>query len=217
MTGTFPESFHTDAAPYLVTKGCMDPQKSAIKYVFFGAGDTFMMQMKDGMVFFRGIPPALRQAITTQNNRRFMLRKSTALCPWDSRFFFACFEPMESWSIASHSYSWNIWPNGYLSDIVIRGVLEGLMPASITASSCCMDSQFFISPMPLIPWPAKRGVPDSWCRPSAGPLPKAISSATRSTGQSTAVWTPPWGQNTFRCADGRNEENFARAPAIPPM
>jgi len=133
MTGTFPESFHTDAAPYLVTKGCMDPQKSAIKYVFFGAGDTFMMQMKDGMVFFRGIPPALRQAITTQNNRRFMLRKSTALCPWDSRFFFACFEPMESWSIASHSYSWNIWPNGYLSDIVIREVLEGLMPASITA------------------------------------------------------------------------------------
>jgi len=34
---------------------------------------------------------------------------------------------------ASRSYSWNIWPNGYLSDIVIREVLEGVVPASIKA------------------------------------------------------------------------------------
>jgi hypothetical protein len=133
MTGTFPDSFHSDAAPYLVTKGCMDPQMSAIKYVFFGAGDTFIMQMKDGRVFGNAIPPALNQAIITQNNRRLMLGKSTALCPWDSRFFFACFEPMERWSVVSRYYAWNIWPNGYLSDIVIREVIEGTVPASIKA------------------------------------------------------------------------------------
>jgi len=133
MTGTFPESFHSGAAPYLATKGCMNPQKSAIKYVFFGAGDTFMMQMKDGRVVAHAIPPGLNQAIITRNNQGFMLGKSTALCPWDSRFFFACFEPMQPWSVASYSYFWNIWPNGRLSDIVIREVLDGVVPASIKA------------------------------------------------------------------------------------
>jgi hypothetical protein len=34
MTGTFPDAFHTYAALYLITRGCIDCQQSIIKYVF---------------------------------------------------------------------------------------------------------------------------------------------------------------------------------------
>lgn len=132
-TGTFPDSFHNSLEGLLKTRGCMDPQETTIKYVFFGAGDTFVVQMKNGPVKMFGIPSNLKDAIVEANGREQMLTKSTVLCPWDSRFYFAHFQPWDRWSTASGHFSWNIWPNGRLSDIVLREVLERQVPASFDA------------------------------------------------------------------------------------
>ena len=44
MTGTFPEKFFETAQPYMQTQNwSSSPQQSSIKYVFFGAGDTFLI------------------------------------------------------------------------------------------------------------------------------------------------------------------------------
>ena len=43
MIGTFPEKFHETARPYMQTQNWSSPQQSDIKYVFFGAGDTFLI------------------------------------------------------------------------------------------------------------------------------------------------------------------------------
>jgi hypothetical protein len=132
-TGTFPDAFHNILKGLLKTRGCMDPQETIIKYVFFGAGDTFVAQMKNGPVKVFGISSGLKDAIVEANGRGQMLTKSTVLCPWDSRFYFAQFQPWDGWSMASGHFSWNIWPNGRLSDIVLREVLEGQVPASFDA------------------------------------------------------------------------------------
>jgi hypothetical protein len=111
----------------------MDPQQTDIKYVFFGAGDTFVVQMKNGPVKMFGIPSALEDAVHEANGRKEMLTKSTVLCPWDSRFYFAHFQPWDHRSMAPGHFSWNIWPNGRLSNIVLREVLERQVPASFEA------------------------------------------------------------------------------------
>lgn len=132
-TGTFPDAFHNILKGLLKTRVCMDPQETIIKYVFFGEGDTFVAQMKNGPVKVFGISSALKDAIIEANGREQMLTKSTVLCPWDSRFYFAQFQPWDRWSMASGHFSWNIWPNGRLSDIVLREVLERQVPASFDA------------------------------------------------------------------------------------
>src|SRR5436305_10524530 len=65
--GTFPDAFHNSLKGLLKTRGCMDPQETAIKYVFFGAGDTFVVQMKNGPVKMFGIPSGLEDAIVEAN------------------------------------------------------------------------------------------------------------------------------------------------------
>jgi hypothetical protein len=132
-TGTFPDAFHNCLEGLLKTRGCMDAQETTVKYVFFGAGSTFVVQMKNGMAKVFGIPSGLESAILEANGRNQMLTKSTALCPWDSRFYFAHFQPWDQLSMASGHFSWNIWPNGQLSDIVLREVLERQVPASYGA------------------------------------------------------------------------------------
>lgn len=133
MTGTFTDEFHAHVAPYLITKNCSNPQQSTVKYVFFGAGNTFLVRWKDGRVTGRDAPPQLMEKVSMQLSRGFTLAKYSVLCPWDARFFFVGFEPTSQYSVAPHQYSWNIWPNGHLSDIVLREVVEGVVPASISA------------------------------------------------------------------------------------
>jgi hypothetical protein len=132
-TGTFPDAFHNELSGLLNTRGCIDRQETTIKYVFFGAGDTFLVQMKNGGIKWFAVPPNLKDAITQASGRGQMLGKSTVLCPWDSRFYFAHFQSWNQLSVTSTHYAWNIWPNGRLSDIVLREVIECQVPASFNA------------------------------------------------------------------------------------
>ncbi|RYP68615.1 hypothetical protein DL771_006587 [Monosporascus sp. 5C6A] len=131
--GATSDAFHSSLKGVLKTRGCMDPQETTIKYVFFGAGDTFVVQMKNGPAKMFEVPSVLKDAIIEANGRGQMLTKSTVLCPWDTRFYFAHFQSWDHWSMASEHVSWNIWPNGRLSSIVVREVLEGQVPASFDA------------------------------------------------------------------------------------
>jgi len=133
MIGTFPEKFHETARPYMQTQNWSSPQQSDIKYVFFGAGDTFLIQCWDGSTTWYDIPEILVDSINSYSSQGLVLGKATVLCPWDSRFFFAEFES-EHWLSTKLSYSWNIWPNGHLTDLVVREVLEGMVPVSHKAA-----------------------------------------------------------------------------------
>ena len=134
MTGTFPEKFFETAQPYMQTQNwSSSPQQSSIKYVFFGAGDTFLIQCWDGSMRWYDIPEILVDHIKSHSSQGLILGKATVLCPWDSRFFFAEFESGYRMSTGS-IYSWNIWPNACLTDLVVREVLEGMVPVSHTAA-----------------------------------------------------------------------------------
>lgn len=131
MIGAFPEKFHEAARPYMQTQNWSSPQQSDIKYVFFGAGDTFLIQCWDGSMTWYDIPEILVDSIDSYSSQGLMLGKATVLCPWDSRFFFAEFESKYRMGAI---YSWNIWPNGCLTDLVVREVLEGMVPVSHQAA-----------------------------------------------------------------------------------
>jgi ATPase family associated with various cellular activities (AAA) len=72
-----------------------------------------------------------------------MLSKRTALCPWDSRFWFAEWELSNAPTLSAQSllawtppcYSWNIWPSGYLTDAVVREVTQGVVPISMATAT----------------------------------------------------------------------------------
>lgn len=100
-----------------------------------------ILQFRTGKIRMRGFLAShpLVARITEYFNRGLMLTRTTSLCRWDSSYYFAEFAPV-SWEakteygFTARLYSWSIHPNGYLSDILIREVIEeNGFPVSYTA------------------------------------------------------------------------------------
>jgi hypothetical protein len=102
--------------------------------VFFGANDSFIIQFHNRSTVWSGIPDALVEHVRRNGGDGLHLSKNTVLCPWDSSYYFAEWEPVGYMSYrAAKAYVWNIHLNGYLSDIFVREVIEGVVPVSYTA------------------------------------------------------------------------------------
>jgi hypothetical protein len=94
-----------------------------------------------GETHWVNLPIALEEAINSEFLQGRMLRKATSLCQWDSGFYFAQSVAMTRWQ-GSATYAWNIWPNGPLTDILVREVSDGMLPVSLTTAA----SNLFFQP-----------------------------------------------------------------------
>lgn len=64
------------------------------------------------------------------------LSRNTALCPWDSSYFFAEWEAVSLYDKSGPLvHAWNIHPNGCLTGILIREISDGVVPVSYKAQA----------------------------------------------------------------------------------
>jgi vacuolar protein-sorting-associated protein 4 len=136
MQGSFPELFHQAVAPKLETRNNSSAQPSEIKYVFFGADNSFLIQFHDLSTVWSGIPENLVARVREYGNEGLYLSKNTVLCPWDRSYYFVEWETV-GWSYQGDRkrYAWNIHPNGCLSDILVREIIEEMVPVSYNAQA----------------------------------------------------------------------------------
>lgn len=93
-------------------------------------------------------PQELITMINEKAAQGLCLGKRTMFFQLDARYWFAEFEPEYKFSGENNSYAWQIWPNAYLTDALIREVMEGKQPASLLATMPRVDHS------PAIPSPA---------------------------------------------------------------
>ena len=130
--GNYSEVFHQYAAPYMNTRSDLGKQRSLIQKVFFGADDTFILQLENGRMIWNGLPATIENILAEQHALGRRLTSNSNLCPWDNRFMFFEWEGQLGIIIKHYAYSWNIWPNGYIDNVFIREITEGGFPVSHT-------------------------------------------------------------------------------------
>jgi len=131
MNGSLPQSFHRLAASYIQTAGFYSPQQTNLQYVFFGAGETVILQDSLGNQAWIALPEDLERILTAKHKEGWLLTRSTVLCPYDERFWFAAFARRASYlETADTYYAWNIQGSTWLNNVFIREIVEGGVPVS---------------------------------------------------------------------------------------
>jgi len=141
MVGGFPESFHSLAGQFMQTRGAVasSPQRSSIDAVYFGAGDSVLLVHENGNIDYNGLSIELAEVIGTQLDAGWTLGPKSALCPWDNKYFFLHWTKFYG---AQSTWTWNIKPNGNLSDLLVREIIEGQIPVSHTATQLVVPTAF---------------------------------------------------------------------------
>jgi hypothetical protein len=129
MADSFPASFHRITKPHLQMSNASSPQPSSVQYVFFGAGDTILIQLTNGTITWNGLPESLVKEIHTKVGEGWILSKKSTLCQWNKDYYFIQWTRRSGMEI---SCSWRVHPSGILTNTLIREVVEGDIPISHT-------------------------------------------------------------------------------------
>ena len=138
--GQYSEAFHRLAAPYMKTKNYLSKQRSPIEKVFFGAGESLILQLENRTMIWNGLPAMIVDDLKKNLALGHRLTSNANLCPWDSRYMFfewekqlgTALEKQLGITTKQHFYSWNVWSNGYIDNLFIREIVEGGYPVSHT-------------------------------------------------------------------------------------
>jgi hypothetical protein len=130
MKGTFPDSFHKLCKDSMVTQGSSAKQYSNVSNVWFGAGDTILIQGANGALVWEGLPDELEAEILKKYTEGYRISKRTCLSPMSKHYYFV--EWMPKWGGRERLWSYRTPQSGILTTLFVREVLEGNMPVSHT-------------------------------------------------------------------------------------
>ncbi|KAF4638011.1 hypothetical protein G7Y89_g51 [Cudoniella acicularis] len=130
MTGTFPSSFHKHFKGSIITQGCSSIQNSNVTNVWFGAGDTILIQYENGALMWEGLPDELSARIRERYAEGYRISKGTCLSPMSKYYYFLEWEP--KWGGIERRWSYKTPQSGILKVLFVREVLEGNVPVSHT-------------------------------------------------------------------------------------
>jgi hypothetical protein len=131
MKGTFPDSFHRLLKDHIVTRNLSSPQYSNIQNVWFGAGDTILIQFTNRALLWEGLPDDINQKLTKMHQDGWTLSKTTCLSPLTKHY--CLLEWRQPWG-SQVKWSYNTPKTGILQSLFVREVLEGNLPVSHTLS-----------------------------------------------------------------------------------
>lgn len=129
MKGTFPESFHRLVGNRIVTRGSSAIQYSNITNVWFGAGETILIQFENGALLFEGFEDKVVEKIKQMHSDGCRVSKGTNLSPLSKYYYFLEWE--QPWG-SKINWSYKTPQVGILKTLFVREVLEGNLPISHT-------------------------------------------------------------------------------------
>jgi len=132
MKGTFPEIFHRLLKNHIITRGNYALQYSNITNVWFGAGETILIQFANRALLWEGLAEDVTKKLTEMYTAGWTLSKGTCLSPQSKYYYFL--EWKDEWGLRLN-WSYKTPQNGILQSLFVREVLEGNMPISHTLAS----------------------------------------------------------------------------------